>query len=208
MNNREVDRGFMDGDRANLRVYREANVLSAQVLRELDDWVSGERGEPGGVWVSKGQRTVSHAFRRAEIRFLRAGEPLADRLLAILLGVATRAVRYLADPGVEGKLLTADVLQHSIYGPDGGHYAWHTDTGKRPDLPLHVKQRRLTMCVSVRASTHGGLLELEGIGPIEPAIGGVVAFQSSLRHRVTPVMDGERHSLTTWYSARDGNPQE
>ena len=191
----------MDEGWTNPRVYREPGVLDAHVRKQIDHWVSHQPGEPASVWVSERQKKVNFAVRRSEIRFLRAGEPLADRLLAILSSVAARALRKLSESGAESELIEADILQHSIYGPNGGHYAWHTDTGKRQDLPLHVKQRRLTMCVALRAPTKGGLLELARIGPIEPAIGEVVAFLPRFPHRVTPVMSGERHSLTTWYSA-------
>ncbi len=66
-----------------------------------------------------------------------------------------------------------------VYGA-GDHFAAHSDGGGDDDAPDEVRRRR----VSVRSSP--GLL---------------IAFASSMIHRVAPVATGRRYSLALWAPA-------
>jgi PKHD-type hydroxylase len=82
-----------------------------------------------------------------------------------------------------------------------GHYDWHEDVFWHSDSPYH---RKLSMVVQLSNSDdyEGGDLELQWHEP--PASrdlrtrGTIIVFPSFLKHRVTPVTKGIRHSMVSW----------
>jgi Uncharacterized iron-regulated protein len=90
--------------------------------------------------------------------------------------------------------------QIARYGADReGHFDWHADIG---DGPL-ARQRKLTMVVQLSPgeSYAGGRLEIMADANIRAAPrdqGSAALFPSFVLHRVTPVTEGVRHSLTIW----------
>jgi PKHD-type hydroxylase len=80
-----------------------------------------------------------------------------------------------------------------------GHFDWHTDIG---DGPVAGK-RKLTIVVQLSEAGHyqGGALEvMRGSAVVEAPrdMGAATLFPGFLLHRVTPVTEGTRHSLTVW----------
>lgn len=80
-----------------------------------------------------------------------------------------------------------------------GHFDWHSDIG---DGPL-AAQRKLTMVIQLSdpADYDGGLLEVMPSAHVHQACqtrGDATIFPSFMLHRVTPVTQGQRQSLTIW----------
>lgn len=94
----------------------------------------------------------------------------------------------------------AERMQVAWYGgQSGGFFDWHVDFG---DGPVAAR-RKLTMVVQLsdRGSYEGGNLETNSDGVIRQAsrtIGSALFLPSFILHRVTPVTQGERYSLTLW----------
>ena len=80
-----------------------------------------------------------------------------------------------------------------------GHFDWHSDIGEG----ALASKRKLTMVVQLSApgAYEGGALEVMPSHHVIQACreqGSATLFPSVLLHRVTPVTEGERHSLTIW----------
>ncbi len=94
----------------------------------------------------------------------------------------------------------AERMQVAWYGAEaGGFFDWHVDFGDGPN----AARRKLTMVVQLSEgeSYEGGNLETNADGVVRQAsrqIGSALCFPSFVLHRVTPVMKGERYSLTLW----------
>lgn len=137
-----------------------------------------------------------HNLRRADLVWLddvKSSDWVMDRIID-LVREANRAVF--------GYDLTdfSESAQVARYGADRqGHFGWHSDIG---DGRLAAR-RKLTMVVQLSAPSaySGGALELmPGAGAITAgaAQGTATLFPSFVLHRVTPVTEGERRSLTIW----------
>ena len=175
--------------------------MGSTLLKEIEAWALRRKSEPASFWVSKTEKRVNLDLRKAQLRFLHPGEPLADRIAARLLPVALRALSHLGEPD---EPLEPGLLQHSVYPTDGGHHTWHPDRGRKENLPAAVKRRRLSMSVLLRAADDGGVLELAEVGAVEASVDEAVAFLPGRIHRVTPVRAGNRVALTTWFLAPEG----
>ncbi|MFN0115867.1 MAG: 2OG-Fe(II) oxygenase [Paracoccaceae bacterium] len=94
----------------------------------------------------------------------------------------------------------AESAQIARYRAEGqGHFHWHGDVGQGPA----AARRKLTVVVQLSppGDYAGGVLETWGNA--EPQAhprseGDAMVFPSFLLHRVTPVTDGVRWSLTQW----------
>ena len=102
-----------------------------------------------------------------------------------------------------------------IYDP-GDHFAAHSDGGGDDDAPDEVRRRRVSLVVALNAGAseqpefRGGELEFFAEAVPEAAAGAravmvvrsspgmLIAFGSSMIHRVTPVSSGRRYSLALW----------
>ena len=101
-------------------------------------------------------------------------------------------------------------IQFTEYtGQQEGKYDWHEDLSWTVAQP---SRRKLSMVVQLSDPDDytGGLLELDtkmageekGMVPSVRQMRGqgtLVVFPSFLKHRVTPVLKGTRHSLVSWY---------
>lgn len=94
----------------------------------------------------------------------------------------------------------AERMQVAWYGaePDG-FFDWHVDHGNGPV----AARRKLTVVVQLSdaSSYAGGDLETNADGHVRSAprdIGSAAMFPSFVLHRVSPVTEGERYSLTLW----------
>jgi len=94
----------------------------------------------------------------------------------------------------------AESPQVARYGAERqGHFGWHSDIGEGSV----AGKRKLTMVaqLSPPEAYHGGALEVQpsaNVTTAPRAQGSVTFFPSFLLHRVTPVTEGERYSLTIW----------
>ncbi|MFD1341540.1 prolyl hydroxylase family protein [Litorisediminicola beolgyonensis] len=81
----------------------------------------------------------------------------------------------------------------------GGHFDWHADIGEGPV----ARRRKLTLVVQLSdpGAYAGGALEIMPSAQVIAAPrerGSAILFPSFLLHRVTPVTEGTRASLTQW----------
>ena len=108
-------------------------------------------------------------------------------------------------------------MQYTSYKTNQ-HYGWHADQRKKPypadDSRWPGLTRKLTAVISLSSHSafKGGEFMLETLEdpPHQPerrfktlaeirTIGSVLVFPSFLYHQVTPVTDGQRRSLVTWF---------
>ncbi len=151
-------------------------------------------------------RTDSN-IRRSKVRWInREGRfvPLWDRIVQLINQANDAAFRF--------DLTKLQPLQFTKYNAeDRGYYDWHTDldwvgdggTDEETGKGLH---RKLSCVLQLTGNNkyEGGDLELsKEIERPDPVmlrtIGTFLVFPSFLKHRVTPVTRGVRHSLVGWY---------
>jgi PKHD-type hydroxylase len=140
--------------------------------------------------------TTAHDLRRADVAWLDDtpdGGPVMDRLVR-LVADANRD-HFRAD-------LTefAESAQIARYAADRqGHFGWHSDIGRAGI----AARRKLTVVIQLSdpADYQGGTLELwpdAHVTAAPRARGGLAVFPSFVLHRVAPVTQGIRWSLTLW----------
>ncbi len=91
-------------------------------------------------------------------------------------------------------------IQLAQYRADGGnhHYSWHLDWG---NAGSSIRKLTVVVQLSPISAYEGGYLEFRTdseIARAPRAQGTILVFPSFILHRVTPVTDGTRHSLTAW----------
>ena len=137
-----------------------------------------------------------HNYRRAELVWLDEvsdTEWVMDRILE-LVRLANRDV---FDFEISEFAESAQVATYRASA--GGHFDWHSDIGEG----RIASRRKLTMVVQLSETDayQGGKLELitgrDGLAA-STARGTATLFPSFMMHRVTPVTDGTRQSLTIW----------
>lgn len=83
-----------------------------------------------------------------------------------------------------------------------GFYDWHTDGDFFANAQYGlVRKLSVTILLSDPKDFEGGVFEFEGFKE-QPQLkqGSIIVFPSFLKHRVTPVTSGIRHSAVTWVS--------
>lgn len=135
-------------------------------------------------------------LRRARISWLDDTGPAAWAFERVV-GAVIDANRAMFDFALDG---FDERMQIAWYGAtNAGHFDWHMDIG---DGRL-AQRRKLTFVAQLSASEgySGGDLQLNSGGAsreVGRALGSAVLFPSFILHRVTPVLTGERYSLTLW----------
>lgn len=142
------------------------------------------------------RQTTAHQIRRADLSWLDD--------LPQAAWVMDRMIRLVAAANREsfGFDLTefAESPQVARYGAEReGHFDWHSDIG----AGALAAKRKLTIVVQLSdpQAYDGAALELRPDSNIRQAPrdqGTAILFPSFVLHRVTPVTQGERWSLTLW----------
>ena len=93
--------------------------------------------------------------------------------------------------------------------PTGGHYNWHVDgLGIDPinapeNETMHGKTRKISMVVWLNEDFKGGDFQFHKShlksNVIKPKQGSIIMFPSWVMHRVTPVTQGTRYSMVSWF---------
>ena len=93
--------------------------------------------------------------------------------------------------------------------PTGGHYNWHVDglgidTINAPEnKTMHGKTRKISMVVWLNEDFKGGDFQFHKShlksNVIKPKQGSIIMFPSWVMHRVTPVTQGTRYSMVSWF---------
>jgi len=92
-----------------------------------------------------------------------------------------------------------ELAQYTEY-PEGGFYEWHTDNDVNMQYEPPVRKISMTLLLSPKSEFEGGDLELMSEGKIAKLKQGhAIFFASFIRHRVTPVIKGNRKSLVMWF---------
>jgi len=142
------------------------------------------------------KQAADHNIRRSELVWLddiAGADWVMDRIINVVRD-ANRAV-YNFD-------LTAfsESAQIARYGSERqGHFDWHSDIGHGP----LAGKRKLTIVAQISdpQDYDGGALEIMASTAVTTAPrdrGAATVFPSYLLHRVTPVTQGQRQSLTVW----------
>ncbi len=90
-----------------------------------------------------------------------------------------------------------------------GFFTWHRDglgthntIYNEPDNKfLHGNVRKLSMSIGLNTSYKGGNFKMRGEKEGFPRVneGTIIVFPSFLEHKVTPVTEGTRYSLVSWF---------
>ena len=100
--------------------------------------------------------------------------------------------------GFDGMSLT-EYAQYTEY-PEGGFYDWHVDNDVNCAHEPPVRKISMTCLLSPESEFEGGDLELMAEGKTTKIKQGhAIFFASFIRHRVTPVIRGNRKSLVMWF---------
>ena len=100
--------------------------------------------------------------------------------------------------GFDGMTLT-EYAQYTEY-PEGGFYDWHVDNDVNFKHEPPVRKISMTCLLSHESEFEGGDLELIKEGKIAKLKQGqIIFFASFIRHRVAPVIKGNRKSLVMWF---------
>jgi PKHD-type hydroxylase len=179
------------------------SVFTAAVCRRLID-LGLERGAASATVQDAGSDHADAALRRARVAWI---EPDDDTswLFERLAGVAAEANRHYR---FELTGFGEDV-QFTTYDEAGSFYTWHQDGLDGP-----VASRKLSLVVQLSSPDDYDGSDLEFLEVTEDYLaadagrwrtrvrrrGTVVAFPAFEYHRVTPLLDGVRHSLVCWVS--------
>ena len=100
--------------------------------------------------------------------------------------------------GFDGMQIT-EMAQYTEY-PEGGFYEWHVDNDVNFVHEPPVRKISMTCLLSPESEFEGGDLELMSEGKVAKIKQGhAVFFASFIRHRVKPVIRGNRKSLVMWF---------
>ena len=100
--------------------------------------------------------------------------------------------------GFDGMQIT-EMAQYTEY-PEGGFYDWHVDNDVNCAHEPPVRKISMTLLLSPENEFEGGDLELMAEGKVAKIKQGhAVFFASFIRHRVKPVIRGNRKSLVMWF---------
>ena len=100
--------------------------------------------------------------------------------------------------GFDGMQIT-EMAQYTEY-PEGGFYEWHVDNDVNCQHEPPVRKISMTCLLSPESEFEGGDLELVSEGQhAKLKQGHAIFFASFIRHRVVPVIRGNRKSLVMWF---------
>ena len=100
--------------------------------------------------------------------------------------------------GFDGMQIT-EMAQYTEY-PEEGFYDWHVDNDVNFAHEPTVRKISMTLLLSPENEFEGGDLELMTEGKAAKLKQGhAIFFASFIRHRVTPVIRGNRKSLVMWF---------
>ena len=92
-----------------------------------------------------------------------------------------------------------EMAQYTEY-PEGGFYDWHVDNDVNCAHEPPVRKISMTCLLSPESEFEGGDLELMDEGKAAKIKQGhAIFFASFIRHRIKPVIRGNRKSLVMWF---------
>ena len=133
--------------------------------------------------------TVGHHTHDTEIRLSGVGWLPPNEW-----GWLVDKLTVLAKAKIDIPLTPLSNLQFSCYDTQG-HYTWHQDAYE----PRSTRTREVSIVLMLSPAEAGGALEIEGHPTPDMGAGDILAFPSTMNHRVTPVTKGQRKSIATWF---------
>ena len=98
-----------------------------------------------------------------------------------------------------GDIRVTEHAQFTEY-PEGGFYDWHMDCDVNMQHEPPVRKISMTLLLNDPSEFEGGDLELMAEGKVAKIKQGqAIFFASFIRHRVKPVIRGNRKSLVMWF---------
>ena len=161
-------------------------IAAGRAEPKQDAYVGNKQGIKGGVLDT--QTRTSHI---SWIPFSKTPEMYKDieRIMKI-----TNGNHF----GFDGMTIT-EMAQYTEY-PEGGFYDWHVDNEVNFAHEPPVRKISMTLLLSPESEFEGGDLELMKEGKIAKLKQGqAIFFASFIRHRVKPVIRGNRKSLVMWF---------
>ena len=148
--------------------------------------VGNEKGSKGGVYDTKTR--TSHI---SWIPFKKMTEMYKQLELVMKQVIGNHF-------GFDGMCIN-EQAQYTEY-PEGGFYDWHVDNDVNFNHEPPVRKISMTCLLSPESEFEGGDLELMKEGKVAKIKQGqAIFFSSFIRHRVTPVIRGNRKSLVMWF---------
>ena len=137
-----------------------------------------------------GNALSDKAFRKSKVRWLRDNEYWHDLTMFVQVAGSTIGLQYW-----EYEDLVLEPLQLATY-EEGDFYDWHLDSP--PEGPRRLS---LTLQLSDKTEYEGGDLEFKEYTLNAEAYqkGSITMFDSSHKHRISPIVRGVRHSLVGWF---------
>ncbi len=184
--------------------------LSTQFREQLRSEIQNATAATGTIWnPNAGQHIEENVKKRKEM----VGMPSESDLF--IRGKLIQLMPQIAEEfGVE--LEDVQPLKFTRYDT-GDYYRYHTDNSHNPDAPAGINDRKVSIIIFVNQEgedleegdycggnlTFYGLLDdpqWRGIGlPLESEAGLLIAFRPNILHEVTPVTEGCRLTITTWF---------
>jgi len=178
--------------------------LSAGECRDVIAEIDAAHQEQAQIWGEHGFGVHPDSRRGAIAQLSPVTEELVqDRLWGVLAQLESQF-------GCEVSHISG--VTALLYG-EGDHFAAHSDGGGDDEAPIEVRRRRVSLVIALNDGAGdfaGGALEFyAGCVPEQAARdapvevvrsqpGLLIAFASSVVHRVAPVTAGRRYSLALW----------
>jgi PKHD-type hydroxylase len=167
------------------------SVIPKDICEHIIKNVNWEKKEIGSVLREDESFFHDENIRKTEIVF----DPplsLSECILRSYITVANKSAQW--------NYILTDIqrIQIGKYVV-GGHYKYHKDA----EFPSNKKiDRKLSavLFLSDPNDYEGGLFEIEELNNQidKPTQGSIIVFPSCIRHRVTPIIKGERYSAVAW----------
>lgn len=150
--------------------------------------------------IGHGGTTVTNLqMRRSKVRWLRRDDPELFAFFARIQRMAEMANNNAFDLD----LRYFNEIQFTEYdASDEGHYDWHEDNCWKMPKGKDDRKMSMVLLLSDPATYSGGRLELASDPlPDNKFVnqGDVIFFPAFNRHRVSPMTEGKRFSLVTWW---------
>lgn len=193
--------------------YRYTSAFTPEECGAIVDYGSQFPVQAGKV--GHGGAQVERDMRKSSIRWLPRNDInlqfLFDRLILRCLKANDACFRLELSDYPYLRFTNAQLTEYRAPDPDqyseaGGKYDWHEDNCWITPTPRAFDRKiSCVLQLSKPEDYEGGKLELEHESPAGDAFihqGDLIFFPSHLRHRVTPVTRGTRHSLVLWFEGR------
>jgi len=179
------------------------NFLDLDVCRELRAQAEQVVRVPAQVTKSTG---------RVDINMRQTSRLIVSNKTEEFINVYFRQLQPQLETVYDLQLSGFEKFQFLLYGK-GDFYKRHADRNDKPETPIYIKARRLSVVIFLSNQSQdeqpesytGGSLVLWDIDRqktptrIEGEVGKLIAFPSDLAHEVEPVLTGKRYSIVNWF---------